>query len=184
MTREWILKKAKAVVLVVNRSGVTHDAARLLKDSEFLLRLLYSVDDPDADPVVLLPTGVQLDIVAEHVYSQDRTKKKREHFAEVRDKMSDQLRYQLRQQLQEAWTSGDQKLLEAKREVIDRIAARARVYTVSAVQYRRLLAQDEDDPAFIKELDESGIPQMIEGIREIVEARRGPFRDVFATKPA
>ena len=54
VTRKWIVEKAKAVVLVVDNRGVKEADAELLRRSDFLTRLLFSVDDPKADPAVLV----------------------------------------------------------------------------------------------------------------------------------
>jgi hypothetical protein len=61
ITRKWIVEKARAVVLIVDNRGVKEPDAELLRRSDFLTRLLFSVDDPKADPVVLVAAVTQLD---------------------------------------------------------------------------------------------------------------------------
>jgi energy-coupling factor transporter ATP-binding protein EcfA2 len=60
VTRKWIVEKARAVVLVVDNRGVKDADAELLRRSDFLTRLLFSVDDPKADPAVLVVAVTQL----------------------------------------------------------------------------------------------------------------------------
>ena len=42
-----------------------------------------------------------------------------------------------------------------------------RVYPVSAFQYRRMLSKDDEDPPFISDIAESGVPQMIDGLGDV-----------------
>ncbi|MGE0446223.1 MAG: hypothetical protein AB7P99_13420, partial [Vicinamibacterales bacterium] len=114
VTREWIYKRAKAVVLVVGRAGLTVGATDLLRTSDFLTRLLFHRDDPSLDPVVLAVAVTRLDDSAETAYADERgqaqpgekVRSKAEHLAEQFEKARTLIRQQLRQQLQEVWSSG------------------------------------------------------------------------------
>jgi hypothetical protein len=59
-----------------------------------------------------------------------------------------------------------------QKEIIERLANEALVFPVSAPEYRRCLAQDDEDRAFISTPDQSGVPAMEAGLRETVRARR------------
>ena len=76
MTRKWIREQARAVVMVVERSGVTKVVADLLRKSEFLNRLLYSADEPKGDPILLVAV-VRVDDVADTRYQEDSAKFKK-----------------------------------------------------------------------------------------------------------
>jgi len=55
VTRKWIRdKKVKALVLVVDHRGITDAVGQALRQSEFLNALLYSSDEPDEDPVLIV----------------------------------------------------------------------------------------------------------------------------------
>jgi hypothetical protein len=53
-TRKWINERAKAVVLVVDRAGITESSADLLRTSEFLTRMLFTADERSTIPSCLL----------------------------------------------------------------------------------------------------------------------------------
>jgi hypothetical protein len=172
VTNEWIAKRAKAVVLVVGRAGVTEAAADLLRSSQFLMRLFFSRDDQTHDPVVLAVAMSHIDDVAETEWTKDRTKKKAVHLVEQFDRARGLIQSQLRQVLTRVWESGDASVRVGQQEVIERLAREALVFPVSAPQYRRCLAQDDDDRPFITDADQSGVPAMLAGLAGIVEQRR------------
>jgi len=171
-THKWIFERAKAVVLVVGRAGVTEAAADLLRTSDFLTRLLFSRDEQAHDPVVLVLAMSHIDNVAETEWAQDRSKKKAVHLAEQFGRARDLVRSQLRQVLDRVWESGDENVRSGQREVIDRLARQALVFPVSAPQYRRLLTQDDDDRPFITDAEQSGVPAMESGLMATVHQRR------------
>lgn len=171
-TAYWIRERARAIILVVETRGLNATHIELLRMSGFLNRLLYSADDPSADPVQLMVAVVKGDLIAEDEFQKDRTRKRREHFAEVCRKSAEHIRHQLRSQLEEIWESGDARRGEIRKEVIDTILADLQVHPVSAVQYRKLLENDEEDRAFITEPAQSGVPGLVDGLRELARRRR------------
>jgi hypothetical protein len=171
-TSRWIREQARAVILVVETRGVNATHAELLRSSGFLSRLLYAADDPTADPLVLIVAVVKGDLVAEEEFLKDRSRKKREHFAEVCSKSIDHIRRQLRTQLEEVWASDDTARERTRKEVIDTILDRLRVHPVSAPQYRKLLEADDEDRAFITDPSQSGIPGLIEGLAALARHHR------------
>ena len=170
ITEQYIREKAKAVVLVVSSRGVQQAEAELLRSSGFLNRLLFASDDPGADPIALMVAVTRIDDIAEEHFAQDRTKKKLEHFAEACTQVQQMIKQQLRSELEKVWRSVA-GLSEEKRGVIDEIINGLQVHPVSALQYRRFLAQDPDDPWFIKEVNQSNMPQLIEALRNLARDR-------------
>jgi GTP-binding protein EngB required for normal cell division len=175
-TRKWINEKAKAVILVVDRAGITEASADLLRTSEFLTRLLFSADDRSHDPVALAVAMARLDDVAEDEWVKDKSRKKAEHLAEQFERARALIRSQLRQELERVWESGDQNVRTAQHSVIQQLCEDLQVFPLSAPQYRRLLANDLDDMPFIREAEQSGIPQMQRALGNIVSARRADAR--------
>ena len=172
VTHKWIFERAKAVVLVVGRAGVTEKTADLLRTSDFLTRLLFSRDEQAHDPVVLAVAMSHIDDVAETEWAQDKSRKKAVYLSEQFERARDLVRSQLRQVLERVWNSGDENVRSGQRAVIERLASEALVYPVSAPQYRRFLTQDEDDRPFITEAEQSGLPSMEAGLLATVDQRR------------
>ena len=172
VTRKWIVEKARAVVLVVDNRGVKEPDADLLRRSDFLTRLLFSVDDPKADPAILLAAVTQLDSPAVDRYYQHPAKKKRDHLVDVFGETIALVKNQMRQQLLSAWAREGQTTRAGHEQVVDYVVDNLWVFPVSAFEFRRLLKNDEDDRAFISDITQSGVPQMGEGIAEIATVWR------------
>lgn len=171
-TSQWIRERARAVILVVETRGLNATHAELLRSSGFLNRLLYAADDPTADPVVLMVAVVKGDLVAEEEFVKNRSRKKREHFADVCRKSIDHIRHQLRSQLEEVWASDDAARVRTRKGVIETILASLQVHPVSAPQYRKLLESDDEDRAFINDPAQSGIPGLVEGLTALARRQR------------
>ena len=184
VTRKWIREKAQAVVLVVDHRGITEPVAELLRKSEFLNRLLYSADDPTNDPVLLV-TVVKVDDIAESHWVEDKSRPKRAHFAEVCAKSVPMIREQVRQQLEAVWSS-DQGVSETRRQVLNNILNTLQVHPLSAIQFRKALANDDDDRPFIADTGQSNIPGFQHCLQELAQKRKvehlqrlQSVRDVF-----
>lgn len=170
-TSHWIRERAQAVIMVVETRGINTANAELLRTSGFLNRLLYSAYDPTADPVLLMVAVVKGDLIADEMFAQDRARKRREYFAEVCEKSVVQIKNQLRSQLEAVWSSGDASVGQAQKEVIDKIIADLQVHPVSAIQYRKLLENDDEDRAFISDAAQSGIPELLASLGDLARRR-------------
>ena len=170
ITEKFIREQAKAVVLVVSSRGVQQAEAELLRSSGFLNRLLHASDDPSADPVSLMVVVTRIDDIAEEHFAQDKTKKKVEHFADACAQVQQMIKQQVRSELEKVWRSVA-GLSDEKKGVIDDILNGLQVHPVSALQYRRFLAQDPDDPWFIRDTSQSNMPQLIEALRNLARQR-------------
>src|SRR5207249_2258271 len=104
---------ARAVILVVDRSGIREAEADLLRSSGFFARLLHAADDPAADPVALMIVAVKIDLSAQDAWRLDRDRNGRnarpwaEHFHGIQTRMIDTLRGQLTEQLRSIGARGD-----------------------------------------------------------------------------
>ncbi|HYG10431.1 MAG TPA: dynamin family protein [Pyrinomonadaceae bacterium] len=170
VTRKWIREKAQALVLVVDHRGMTEPLADALRRSEFLNSLLYSSDEPEDDPIVIVAV-TRIDDVANDKYRQDHSKKKYEHFLDACEEVKGRLKNELQRRLEEIWLN-DQGVSEARRQVVRNLLATLQVHPLSAPEYVRLIADDEDDRSFLKQLDQTGIPVLIESLKKLAEGRR------------
>lgn len=174
ITEKWIREHAKAIVLVVDKSGVREPEAELLRNTGFLNRLLHASSDPTSDPVTLVVAVTKIDDVAEEHFRNGRSinpsKNKPEYLAELCEQFRVQIRNQVELQLTKVWRASS-GLSEEKAEVIQEIIAKLQVFPVSAPQLRMLLAKDSDDRPFIKTAEQSNVPQMLDALRHLVQIR-------------
>jgi predicted GTPase len=189
ITRAWIRQKAKGIVLVVDHRGLTEADADLLRTSEFLNRLLYSVDDPTADPVSLTVVVSKVDDIAETLYAENRSKKKWEHFVDVCSEATSKVRNQVRAHLGTIWSSSDDNVNKSQKQVVDNIIERLQVYSVSAIQYRKILAADEEDRAFVRDIADSHVPDVAQGLLSLAEGYKrdreaglAAIRELFSSR--
>ena len=178
-TARWIRERAQGVILVAESRGITEANLEMLRTTQFLNRLLFANDDPDVDPVLLMIAIVKGDIQAEDRYAQNSTKKKREHFADVRDETVHHVKNQLRHQLLRAWTSNDDPTVDAKTHVVDHLMQSLQVHVLSATQYRKFLKRDPDDLAFIGHASESGIPELQRCLVTLADQRRNAHKQQY-----
>jgi Dynamin family len=180
VTEEWVREKARAICLVVDRSGIDSASADLLRSSGFLNRLLHSTDDPDADPVSLVIAVVKMDEVAYENFKQEKAtspedhRKKHEHLAELRQKMPVTVQMQLHDELRRLIEDLEGPARNASETALTRIQNSLQVHSLTAHEFVKLL--DEDEPSFIKDAAESGIPQFKDALIGLVENRHRILR--------
>jgi GTP-binding protein EngB required for normal cell division len=175
VTEDYVRQKARAIVLVVDRSGADEASAELLISSGFLYRLLHSADSPEVDPVLLVMVAVQMDMIADTNYAKERqdkpgtARKKVEHLKSVREQMRTQLQQGLNQLLHPMMDRHGSNAGIALSQVIERLVQSTSYHAVSATEYRKLLAEDDDDRAFISDPAQSGIPALHRALVEEIE---------------
>lgn len=174
VTAEWIRYRARAIVLVVDRSGVTEASADLLRSTGFLNRLLHDSYDPAADPVALAVAVVKVDETARCAWQDERelrgisnARKWNLHFEEACDKAIELVRGQMRQELDKLVAGGPDATRQERQDALTRVLESMEVYPVSAPQYRMFHLQDEEDPPRIKSPQESRIPQFLGALRAL-----------------
>lgn len=170
VTRSWIRTRAQAIVLVVDHRGITQPVAELLRKSEFLNRLLYSGDEPEGDPVLMVAV-VKIDDIAESRWRDDKTKKRRLYFQDVCSETHGLIQSQVQSQLEAVWSNGD-RASEGQQQVIDNILGTLQVHPLSAIQYRKSLDDDDEDRAFVATPEESNVPQLAESLGSLARERR------------
>lgn len=169
VTAEHIREKAKVVILVVSTRGVQESEAKMLRDSGFLNRLLYSAYDPSSDPVSLMVVVTRVDDIAGAHYSEDKSKKKWEHFQELCDKTIVEIKSQLVSEIEKIWQISNGSISDEKRDVIETIKSNLKVIPLSAIEYRKFHDNDPEDRPFITDEKQSNIPQLIEYLKEFSE---------------
>lgn len=176
VTDNWVRNNANAVVLVVDHRGISEADANLLRSSGYLTRLLHSADDPAADPVVLIVAVVRTDESASDAYGKDRSRPKPEHLADVMTKCRELVTKQLQVQIAAAWNCSD----EVKKATIDRIVETLQVFPLTTTEYRRLLIADAQEPSFLREEAQSGVPAMMAGLADLRRCNRKIVHDRFS----
>jgi len=180
VTRKWIREKSQAIVLVVDHRGITEAVAQLLRSSEFLTRLMYTADDPIDDPVLIVAV-TKLDDIAESARTDEKQRLSevglkprplREHFADECQKAISMIRGQVRQQLENFVSTSNSEVAETQKMVIENILKTLEIFPVSALQYRKFLANDDDDKSFISSEDQSNIPTLQRSLQNLSIQRR------------
>lgn len=176
ITADWV-RRARAVVLVVDRAGVTEASVELLRTTGFLNSLLHDGDDDDAR-ARLFVAAVKLDLSASDARSHDRDRRGdraqtwRAHFDDVCARADTMLRGQLRTELERSWDDEGELVRGARRAVIERVLADLYVQAMSPLEYRRLARGDDDPPPLIKTLEQSRVPDFAQHLRAIGDAYR------------
>lgn len=179
VTAEWI-RKARAIVLVVDRAGFTKASAELLKETTFLNSLLH--DSPDElDPARLMVVATKLDepASAERQRIRDLDPGNAQpfgyYFKDICRRAVELMRDQVETQLLPFVEDGPSATREAREEVVKRVIAGLSVHPLSATEYRALLIDDEEAPRRLKRIEDSGVPAFQEGLLEMAASRLGRF---------
>lgn len=171
------IREAKAVVLVVDRSGVTEASADLLRSTGFLNSLLHETGNDQAEPVLLVVAVVKLDLTADdekkqaRLLGQGQSKRWLDHFDDVCLRAESMIQGQLRDELQKLLETGSQANREDKEAMVGRILSSLRIVPVSALEHVRFHVDDEDDRARISAPDQSRIPAFRELLADAARSR-------------
>jgi hypothetical protein len=178
-TQRFVREMARAVVLVVNRSGLTDSVMDLLKGTGYWDRLVLASDDPTADPCSLVVAVTHVDDVASQKWRDldsdengRRPRTKRELFEEVQDELRQGLLQQFEHQMDGLIrTDGNGVILDARRAAAKSLLGSLQIHPLSAVQYRQIQLQDEEDRPFLKDAEEAGVPALSRALVALAEER-------------
>lgn len=166
VTRKWIRgKKAKALVLVVDHRGITDAVGEALRQSEFLNTLLYSADEPEETPVILVAV-TRIDDITSERYRHDKSKRKFQHFLDISTEVRDRMRKDLQTQLEQLWLQTND-VTDARQQVVHNLLNSLEVHPVSAPEYNRLLMPSEDEHPFLPNIEETGIPGLERTLQQL-----------------
>ena len=177
VTSAWI-RKARGVVLVVDRAGITDAGADLLRTTGFLNSLLHDDGDPSAVPITLLVAVVKLDEPARDAWrleretSPDDYRSWAAHFQEICANMKEVVRSQLEAQLARIADEAPEESREAVRRTMRGILANLEVRPVAALEYQKLLRDDPDDRPHLREPAQSHVPALIGTLKGLATAQR------------
>lgn len=177
------LRDARAVVLVVDRSGVTEASAEQLRNTGFFTRLLHDSHDAAADPVTLAVVMVKVDETARAAFMDERTlkgpaaRKWNDHFREACTNSIEFLRANVRSELGKLVEDGPEATRAEREATITRVLQTLQVHPVSAPQYRFFLLQDEDLAPKVKSAEESRIPDLRASLRALAAAHYARCRE-------
>ena len=173
VTSDWI-RRAEAVVLVVDRAGVSEASVEMLRTTGYLNTLLHRAPESEQVSPLLWVAVVKLDDVAKderaafrQEHPEDPTPSWRLFFEDACVKSEKLVRDQMSQILQKGRDGAEEAQANA------RLLRSLRAFAVSAAQYRKFFADDEADRALIRSPEESRVYVLGEALRELVARHHG-----------
>lgn len=163
------IRQAEAVVLVVDRAGVTEASVEMLRTTGYLNSLLHRDPESRAISPLLWIAVVKLDDVAKDERMAFRQEHPDEPLASWQTFFDDACRKSelvVREQLAKVLAQG--RSGEEEQVVNEQLLDSLRVFPVSAPQYRMLLSNEEDDRPLIRREEDSKVPLFRGALRELV----------------
>lgn len=185
VTSDWI-RRATAVLLVVDRAGVTEPAAELLRTTGFLNALLHRAPDAKAVAPLLWVISVKLDDVAQderNAFKQQNPDAKVPAWQTFFDDACAKVRVLVRNQLDTEFAKladGGDEMRDERARAHRGVLAQLEVHPVSAIEYRKLMADDEDDRPRIKDPEQSNLPALVSSLRSIAGRHASEIADRVA----
>lgn len=166
VTKRYVGEKARAVIVVVDRAGPTEATVDLLRGSGYWDRLVGAADDPESDPCSMLIAVTRVDEVAEEEWRNQLNRdggsepKKREVFARLVEEFKPRMRSQITEQLGRMGVSDNESVQTARAQARKSLLSSLEIHPISAPELRKILLDNEDDRAFLKTTDQTGIPSL------------------------
>ena len=155
------LERARGVLWVVDRAGLTEATLGELRRIEFFRRL---ANEESAESLMLFVAVSRLDESA-----RERRKRfpagQRPTFEQALSEVSEECRRMIRTQLRDALTHLD----DDERE---RALERVEVFGVAPTEYRKLSSDDEEEPARVDDPESTGVPVLARALRRRAAHRR------------
>jgi hypothetical protein len=193
VTSAWI-RRATAVVLVVDKSGVTEASADLLRTTGFLNSILHRAPESTSVSPLLRVVAVKLDDVATAERAAFRAQNPGVTppawlavFRRACEESQSLIRNQLTQVFDQSVVEAPAETKVERRDALDQIVRSMEVHPVSAIEYRKLHENDPEDAPKIKAPEDSGMPALIDSLSvlgqqhrdELVEAYRSTVQQLF-----
>ena len=188
LTQQYVREQARAVLLVVDRAGVTDAVLDSIRSSGYWDRLVGAAYDPEADPCALLVAVTKVDEVAEEEFAKYRDlpkedrPKKADVFADKIAEMETGIRQQTAQQLSQIHQSSNADVAEARALARDQLLGQLRVFPVSAPDFRRIVADDDDDrPHVARSREDTRVPHLADAIEQIAHRLHVRHQEAIAS---
>lgn len=174
VTSGWI-RRATAVVLVVDKSGVTEAGADLLRTTGFLNTILHRAPESTSVSPLLRVVAVKLDDVADdarRAFKAQNPDLRPPAWIEFFQTACDDSRTLIRAQLEQVFAqsvnaASDDETRNERRAILHQMAATMQVYPVSAKEYRKFHEDDPEVRSAIKRTEESNIPALADSLSEL-----------------
>jgi GTP-binding protein EngB required for normal cell division len=185
VTSAWI-RRATAVVLVVDKSGVTEASADLLRTTGFLNSILHRPPESTSVSPLLRVVAVKLDDVANAARATFKTQNPGvvppAWLAQFRSACKDSqelIRNQLEQVFGQSLMEAPTETKSERRDALEQIVSSMEVYPVSAVEYRKLHEDDPEDAPKIKVPEDSNIPALTSSLSALAHRHRDELIDAY-----
>jgi Dynamin family len=181
VTSEFMRRRARAVILVVDRAGPTDASVNLIRESGYWDRLLLSSEDPESDRCALLLAVSKIDDLAIEEHRQtdylprEERPKLRDVFLRLRTEVEERIGRQAALSFGKLShePTDDEVVRTARTEAGQTLLASLKVFPVSAIQYRELVAEEQEISVFLRHPEDTGIPQLQSYLRELAAGQRG-----------
>lgn len=180
VTRQYVREKARGVILVVDRAGPTEASVSLLRTSGYWDRLVGAADDPSSDPCSMMIAVTRVDDVTQTEWKtkRDRGEKvpRSEVFSDIVEQFKPRMKSQIVEQLGTISGATNEAVTEARRIALHNIIDGLQIHPVSAPEYQKILADDEEDKPFLKTEEATGIPGLQESLTQLATTERASRR--------
>jgi GTP-binding protein EngB required for normal cell division len=168
VTSSYVRDKARAVIVTVDRAGPTESTVELLRTSGYWERLVGASDDPASDACAMLIAVTRVDDVTQTEWENRVAAlppgaprpRKREVFAQLVEEFKPRMKAQISEQLGKIGESSNDSVNTAREQARASILESLEIHPVSAPELKKILLNDEDDRAFLLDIEQTGIPQL------------------------
>ena len=179
VTASYVRERARALIMVIDRAGMTDAARELLRTSGYFSRLVGAADDFDADQCALLVAVTRVDDVAIEELRQfadlprEERPSKVKVFTDTVHQLSSRIKAQMATQLANLPISDNDAVRTARTTARERLLQDLEVHPVSAPEYRLLVADDDlEQPRLLADPIQSGVPRLQESLRQLARKQR------------
>jgi GTP-binding protein EngB required for normal cell division len=192
VTRSFVRDKAKAIIVVVDRSGLTESTLELLITSGYWDRLVGSVDDPESDPCAMLVAVTRVDDTTQSKYhasfpdENNKKPKKSELFHELSEEIKVKMKDSFSDQLGKKLKKSENETVQYAREMAkENLLKSLEIFPLSVPEFKKILIDDEEDRSFLKSIDETGIPSLknkLSSLFDVDKEKRGLQLSMIQTR--
>lgn len=188
VTSSYVRDKARAVIVTVDRAGPTESTVELLRTSGYWERLVGASDDPASDACAMLIAVTRVDDVTGTEWENrvaalppgTPRPKKREVFAQLVEEFKPRMKAQISEQLGKIGESSNASVNTAREQARASILESLEIHPVSAPELKKILLDDEDDRAFLSDVEQTGVPQLQRSLARLATTERAARNELIA----